>query len=100
MVFNAVTDIESCKLAYYSPATDLEGVIADLLSSLEAIPAVKKPILEAHFVDIRFRGDCNSHDTNNKSVSCFVCKRKGCLSTNHSKEKRTVALKIKRSINL
>lgn len=34
---NTVKDVHSCKLAYFTPASDLFGIIADLQASLAAI---------------------------------------------------------------
>lgn len=96
-LLNAVKDIEACKLAYYKPADDLEGVIADLHSSLAAMPHATKPVLDAHFVDRKFRGDRRSRDRGINHRTCFVCKRKRCWSTDHTNEERLAALKKNKS---
>lgn len=98
-LLNAVKDINACKLAYYKPAEDLEGVIADLHSSLAAVPQAVTPVLDANFVDRKFRGDRRGRSSGSgvNARTCFVCKRKGCWSTNHTNEERLAALRKSKS---
>lgn len=95
-LLDAVKDIEACKLAYYKPADEFEGVIYDLYSSLAAVPHTPKPFLDAHFVDRKFRGDRRGRGSGINPRICFVCKRKGCWSTNHTNEARLAVLKKKK----
>lgn len=99
-ILNAVKDVEECKLAYYKPADSINGVIADLHSALATASAAKtttvttttppihtsRPTTEAYYVDRRY------HNKRNNKKYCLVCKKKGCWSTNHTKEERLKAL--------
>lgn len=74
-LLNAVIDREDCQLAYFKPAEKVQGIIADLHSSL--VPVKKALQIDAMVVDRKFRRN------KKKGRKFFVCKREGCWSTKH-----------------
>ena len=102
-LLNAVKDVESCRFAYFKPADTVEGLISDLHSSLAVEPSSKSsPAVDAHFIDRRFKGQRgrtpDGKGSHRKDLSCLVCHKKGCWSTNHSKEERIAALRKNRQV--
>lgn len=97
-LLNAVKDVEECRFAYFKPASTVEGLISDLHSSLAIEPSPQSsPALNAHFVDRRYKGQ-RGRGSNRSVLHCIVCKKKGCWSTNHSKEDRLAALRKNRQV--
>ena len=102
-LLNAVKDVESCRFAYFKPADTVEGLISDLHSSLAIEPSsITSPDVDAHFIDRRFKGQRgripNYKGSNRQDLSCIVCHKKGCWSTNHSKKERIDALRKNRQV--
>lgn len=85
-LLNAVKDVDVCKLAYFKPATDLSGIIADLHSSLGVAPASTQPAPQAFFIDCKFKGT-------RRGTRPKTCKKEACWSTNHTQAERIAALK-------
>lgn len=50
-LLNEVKESGACKLAYYKPAKEIEGDIADLHSLLSALPTIFNAALSVHYVD-------------------------------------------------
>lgn len=94
-LFNAVKEIEARKLAYYKRDSDMGAIIADLNSSLPPMLEIPTPVLDAHLVDRKFRGDCYRKDSRNKSGECFFSQRKGCWPTIYTNKEKIAALRKK-----
>lgn len=94
-LLNAVRDVESCRLAYHKPAETVQGVISDLHASIAAMKNSdsSSPEPSAHLVDRRYirNGDDRNRGDPSRQKKCFVCKRPGCWSTNHSSKERLKA---------
>lgn len=93
-LLNSVKDIEACQLAYYKPASTLQGVISDIHASL-AITSIKiQDGADSFFVDRTFHTrNQKKHNHKLKDQVCFVCKRRGCWSPNHRTTERIKALR-------
>lgn len=89
-LLNSVKDVESCKLAYFKPAPTLGGVISDLYASVATMKKAERSLFDAHFVERRYH---RPFDKRRKKKACFVCKKEGCWSTNHTKEERMASLR-------
>lgn len=98
-LLNSVRDVEACRLAYHKPADTVQGVISDLHASLATLK-IENPAPSAHFVDrqyFRTNGDRRKGGSN-RQKKCFVCKRPGCWSTNHSSKERLKAYRQSKSL--
>lgn len=90
-LLNACEGVESCRLARQKPASTVEGIIADLYTSISTYQSPDLQIPSANLVDRHRRGPTNSNK------KCFVCKRTGCWSTKHTREERMRSLRKKKS---
>lgn len=102
-LLNAVKDVDTCRFAYSKPTDAVEGRILDLHLSLAIEPiTTTSPALDANFVDHRYKGQRGRNLKNRthtrQHLNCIVCKKKGCWSTNHSKEERLAELRNIRQI--
>lgn len=87
-LLNAVKDVDACKLAYFKPAPDLSGIIADLHASFGVVLPRKEAIPQVFFFFRKFKGNRRG----GSSKSCFVCKNEGCWSTKYTPAERMNAL--------
>jgi len=97
-LLTACEGIEETRLARQKVATDVEGVISDLFTS---IATYSKPssssmdstqaMLTALFTERRKYRRENSKKYGKKT--CRVCKKEGCWSTNHTAQERIAAFK-------
>lgn len=94
---NVVKDIKTCKLAYYEPASEIEGVISDMYFSLATIPETSQPVLHVHIVFRKIYEDHREKYSGNKSRGCLNCKRRDDWLINHTNKARLVALRKNQS---
>lgn len=103
-ILNACTGIEACRLSRQKVAPTLMGVVVDLQTSISTFQENNKPSEIAEMQSSALVTDRRRHQGSNvppwrgkrdnkSSKRCFVCKRFGCWSTNHSPEERKIALK-------
>lgn len=88
-LLNAVKDVESCKRAYFKPASDLPGIIADLHASLAATLSRREPNPQEVFIGRKFEGNRRVRS----SKICFFCKKEGRWSAMHTPSEQMNALK-------
>jgi hypothetical protein len=104
-VISACRDVGECKLALWKPAITYEGLCADIRNALTMEIAPNVTLMtepdETLYTNRRFfnnrqsssqgryqkRGNVGSNQRGSGKI-CFVCKKPGCWSTNHSKEER------------
>lgn len=121
-VINACRGVRECNLALFKPAPTFEGLCADLRSAIgtavrnqEAVSLLQYGEQDdpaQYWTDRTYGGNRNrfpfrtnfrgratgrGHFRGNPARDsapkrCFVCKRTGCWSTNHSQEERTKAI--------
>lgn len=92
-LLNAVKDVESCRLAYQKPAPSLQGIISDLHASIATASSANTLEPTAFYIDRKY------HKRNKGSDKiCYVCKQKGCWSTNHTTKERLEALKRNKTV--
>lgn len=99
-LLSACAGVEECRLARQKVAPTIEGVIADLHSSIStSTDSDAKPdnilntnaLLTALFTERkRFK---RKPPRDKKAKKCFVCTKVGCWSTKHSAEERIAAYK-------
>eukprot|EP00171_Calliarthron_tuberculosum_P004960 IDg4960t1 len=87
-LLNAARNVEACKLAIQKPALTVQGVIADLQSSVQTI-ANPLPTLNSNAMLI----DRNMRTKKSNLKRCYVCHKLGCFSTKHPYAERLKALK-------
>ena len=107
-LITACRDVPVCRFACYKPSDSVTGLINDIRSSILTFNKAQQT--ETFFTDRRFHGGNRPHN-NNRNTSrpryqyqprsrgrygrydrarkaCFVCKKEGCWSTNHTQEER------------
>ena len=87
-LLNAVSMIDCCRLACQKPSLLVEGVIADLFSSIATHNrSTDGGSITEMLVDRKY------HKNRIAEKKCFVCHKRGCWSSNHSELERLTALK-------
>ena len=98
-LLSACADVEECRLARQKVSPTVEGVIADLHTSIATSKSFDKP---SKFGDasalltalITERKRFNRYKVKNKpGKNCYVCGKSGCWSTNHTTEERLSAFR-------
>lgn len=97
-LLTACDGVDECRLARQKVAPTLEGVIADLHTSISTMSDIKKPpdygsSSAAALLTERRRFSFNRKGGYRKGKSCFVCKKVGCWSSNHTPAERMAALR-------
>lgn len=107
-LLTAVDGIDACRLARQKVAPTLQGVISDLQTSIATVQVQQKPkdppesditkALLASTVALltdrkkQFRKSDNFKGKRSNK-KCFVCKKRGCWSTKHTKEERIASFR-------
>jgi transposase InsO family protein len=104
-VTQACRGVKELEYALMDPPIDCEQLFARLRSSVEvSVARAATEHSSQYYVDRRYNGNRNTTNFRsnnnfirkgvkgpnpNDSKRCFICKKEGCWSTNHSKEERT-----------
>lgn len=87
----SVDTVKCFDLARQKPATTVEGIIADLHTSISTYP--KPPTDDVPTVNMTDRKRRVGTYSHRGKKRCFVCGSEGCWSTKHSRQERMEALK-------
>lgn len=106
-LINACQDVSACQYACFKPSDSLAGLLNDLHSSI--ITHQKAHPTEVFFTNRRYHKFDNSRHTQSqptrsyggggfcggggRNKKCFVCQKKGCWSTKHTKDEQQASVK-------
>lgn len=108
-LINACRSFPACQLACFKPSSTLMGLFNDLQSSISTVELNESAQTSQLFTDRRYYKEnnqrnpetsrSNSHWRSRKSLGssqkrCYVCKRPGCWSRNHTVSEQESAKKV------
>jgi len=91
-LIDACQEVPACTYACFKPADNLAGLISDLRSSIITYEKANRSNMSAFFTDRKYRGQDRQRNQYKPRDSgkkrCFVCKKEGCWSSNHTQAER------------
>lgn len=100
-LLTACEELEECRLARQKVSPTVEGVIADLHTSISSMSKFQKPIDSTSSTALlteRRRFNYTKRNNFRSGKSCFVCGKQGCWSSEHSPAERIAAIKKKKRV--